>query len=78
MRLRTEVSEIAGTTFGIPFLNTREAETTVELPSGGAFVIAGLIQEQTRRAATGFPGLQRIPVLGALFSSKEFRSEQTD
>jgi pilus assembly protein CpaC len=67
MRLRTEVSEIAGTTFGIPFLNTREAETTVELPSGGAFVIAGLIQEQTRRAA-----------LGALFSSKEFRSEQTE
>jgi pilus assembly protein CpaC len=78
LKVRTEVSEIAGTTFGIPFLNTRRAETTVELPSGGSFVIGGLIQETTRRAATGFPGLQRVPILGALFSSKNFLSEETE
>jgi pilus assembly protein CpaC len=78
LKVRTEVSEIAGTTFGIPFLNTRRAETTVELPSGGSFVIGGLIQEKTRRAATGFPGLQHVPILGALFASKDFLSEETE
>jgi pilus assembly protein CpaC len=78
LKIRTEVSEIAGTTFGIPFLNTRRAETTVELPSGGSFVIGGLIQEKTRRAATGFPGLQHVPILGALFASKDFLSEETE
>jgi pilus assembly protein CpaC len=78
LKVRTEVSEISGTILGIPSLNTRRAETTVELPSGGSFVIAGLIQETTRRAATGFPGLQHVPILGALFSSKDFVTAETE
>lgn len=78
LKVRTEVSEIASTEDGIPSLNTRRAESTVELPSGGAFVIAGLVQENTRRAATGFPGLQKLPILGALFSSKDFLNRETE
>jgi len=41
-------------------------------------MIAGLIQEDTRRAASGLPWLQKLPVLGALFSSKDFLSNQTE
>jgi pilus assembly protein CpaC len=79
LKVRTEVSEISDLAFGgVPVLNTRRAESTVELPSGGAFVIAGLIQENTRRAATGFPALQHLPVLGALFASKDFLSRETE
>ena len=78
LKVRTEVSEISDLFQGIPVISSRRAETTVELPSGGAFVIGGLVQENTRRAATGFPGLQKLPILGALFSSKEFSNRETE
>src|SRR5690606_26161409 len=74
-----EVSEITGfTTAGTPILSSRRAETTVEQPSGGAFAIAGLIQESMQRSAGGFPGLQKLPILGALFSSKAFINRETE
>lgn len=78
LKIRSSVSEISDLAEGIPSLNTRRAETTVELPSGGAFVIAGLVQENTRRAASGFPGLQKLPIIGALFSSKDFLNRETE
>lgn len=65
-------------TVTIPAISVRRAETTVELPSGGAFAVAGLIQDSMRRAVSGYPWLQNIPVLGALFSSKDFQNQQTE
>jgi pilus assembly protein CpaC len=41
-------------------------------------MIAGLIQEDVRRAVSGLPWLQKLPILGSLFSSKDFLSEQTE
>ncbi|HWT30126.1 MAG TPA: type II and III secretion system protein family protein, partial [Propylenella sp.] len=78
LKVRTEVSEITDLFQGVPVISARRAETTVELPSGGAFVIGGLVQENTRRAAGGFPGLQSLPILGALFSSKDFFNRETE
>jgi pilus assembly protein CpaC len=78
IRVRTSVSEISGTFDGIPSLSTRRAETTVEQPSGGAFVIGGLLQQNTQRVVSGFPGLQRLPILGSLFSSKKFLDRETE
>ena len=89
LKVRTEVSDlsaqgavnvplIGGNSVTIPGISVRRAETTVELPSGGAFVIAGLVQEDTRRAASGLPWLQRLPILGMLFSSKDFVENQTE
>ena len=89
LKVRTEVSDLSASgavslpfarraSIIIPAVSVRRAETTVELPSGGAFVIAGLVQEETRRAASGLPWLQNLPVLGALFSSKDFLEEQTE
>jgi len=79
LKVRAEVSEITGFTGGgTPILSSRRAETTVEQPSGGAFVIAGLMQESTQRSAGGFPGLQNLPILGALFSSKSFLNSETE
>jgi pilus assembly protein CpaC len=89
LKVRTEVSDLSAAgavslpfarraSIIIPAVSVRRAETTVELPSGGAFVIAGLVQEETRRAASGLPWLQNLPVLGALFSSKDFLEEQTE
>ena len=86
LRVMTEVSEISaensltggagGTT--IPSIKTRRAETTLEVPSGGSIAMAGLIQEQTKQAVNGLPGLDSLPVLGALFRSQDFVNNQTE
>jgi pilus assembly protein CpaC len=86
LRVMTEVSEVStenaltggvgGTT--IPSIKTRRAETTLEIPSGGSMAMAGLIQEQTKQAVNGLPGLDQVPVLGALFRSQDFVSNQTE
>lgn len=62
----------------IPSLTVNRAETTVELPSGGSLVIAGLIKEETRQAMDAVPGVDRIPVLGSLFRSRDFANNETE
>jgi pilus assembly protein CpaC len=86
LHVMTEVSEIStenalqggagGTT--IPSIKTRRAETTLEIPSGGAMAMAGLIQQQTKQAINGLPGMMEIPVLGTLFRSRDFINNQTE
>jgi pilus assembly protein CpaC len=84
LRVMTEVSEvstdnsinISGLT--IPSIKTRRAETTLEIPSGGAMAMAGLIQDQTKQAINGLPGLSTLPVLGALFRSRDYVNNQTE
>jgi pilus assembly protein CpaC len=70
------VSTIGGTT--IPGLTVNRAETSVEMPSGGSLVIAGLIKEETRQALDGVPGVERLPVLGSLFRSRDFANNETE
>ena len=62
----------------IPALTVRRAETTVELPSGGSTVIAGLIQEKTKQSLDSVPGIKNVPVLGALFRSRDFQNDETE
>ena len=50
-------STTAGSVLTIPGLNVRRAETTIELPSGGAMMIAGLLQEQTKQDIASLPGM---------------------
>jgi pilus assembly protein CpaC len=86
LRVMTEVSEISsenaltggagGTT--IPSIKTRRAETTLEIPSGGSVAMAGLIQQQTKQAVNGLPGVDQLPVLGALFRSQDFINNETE
>ena len=84
LRVMTEVSEVSNdnsiTISGltVPSIKTRRAETTLEIPSGGAMAMAGLIQDQTKQAISGLPGLSTLPVLGALFRSRDFNNNQTE
>jgi len=91
LQISTEVSELtntgaftlsgangAGTAVVIPALNVRRAETTIELPSGGSFAIAGLMQHTTKQQIDGFPGVKDLPVLGALFRSRDFQNSETE
>src|SRR5213078_3925168 len=93
LRVMTEVSELSNdnsitltqafsnnsaNSLTIPSIKTRRAETTLEIPSGGSMAMAGLIQEQTKQAVNGLPGLDSLPVLGALFRSQDFVNNQTE
>jgi pilus assembly protein CpaC len=62
----------------VPALAVRRAETTVELPSGGSFAIAGLLQHTTKQQIDAFPGLKDMPVLGALFRSRDYQNNETE
>src|SRR5258708_2458047 len=66
----------AETTF--PSIKPRRAETTLEIPSGGAMAMAGLIQDQTKQAINGMPGLMQLPILGSLFRSRDYINSQTE
>jgi pilus assembly protein CpaC len=84
LRLAPSVSElnfaqavtISG--FNVPSLNKREARTTVELRDGQSFSIAGLLQLDNRRNISQLPWIGSVPVLGALFGSKQFQDVETD
>ena len=67
-----------GTGITIPALSVRRAETTVELPSGGSIVMAGLLEESTRSNIDGVPGAKDLPVLGQLFRSRDFQNSETE
>jgi pilus assembly protein CpaC len=93
LRVMTEVSELSNdnsitlsqsvtsstvNSVTIPSIKTRRAETTLEIPSGGSMAMAGLIQEQTKQAINGLPGLAQLPVLGSLFRSRDYVNSQTE
>jgi pilus assembly protein CpaC len=84
LHVMTEVSEVSNDNsinisgLTVPSIKTRRAETTVEIPSGGAMAMAGLIQSQQKQAINGLPGIDTLPVLGSLFRSRDFVNNQTE
>ena len=84
LKLRPEVSTLDFTNgiilsgFRIPALNTRRAETDVELRDGQSFAIAGLLNNLTQTDRQAIPILSRLPIIGNLFKSKAERAEQTE
>ncbi len=90
LKIRTSVSEPtnessvvlggAGQTPGTTIMSIRKrlADTTVELPSGGSMMIAGLVRDDIRQAVNGLPGLSKVPVLGTLFRSRDFVRNETE
>lgn len=90
LKVMTEVSDLSnensmtlqptvgGPTVTIPSIRTRRAETVVEIPSGGMLAMAGMIQEQTKQAINGLPGLLQLPVLGTLFRSRDYVNRESE
>lgn len=88
LKISTEVSELtsegsfllgngeSGTT--VPALKVRRAETTLELPSGGSLVMAGLLSDSMRQNIDGVPGAKDVPVLGPLFRSRDYQKNETE
>lgn len=64
--------------FTVPALSTRKAETEVELRSDQSFAISGLLDQQTTDIMSKTPGIANIPILGALFKSKNVNHSTTE
>ena len=84
LKLRPEVSTldfnngIILSGFRIPALNTRRAETDVELRDGQSFAIAGLMNNVSQDDRQAIPLLSKLPIIGNLFKSRAERAEQTE
>ena len=80
LRIAPEVSDIdpSVNVNGQPGFISRKAETTVSLRNGQSFAIAGLLQLNNARGSDQVPWLGQVPVLGTLFSSREFQKRETD
>lgn len=90
VKLSTEVSELSSlgafslsngagsAALVVPGLSVRRVETMIEAPSGGAFMIAGLLQQTTKETIDSLPGMTSLPVLGALFRSRDFLNGETE
>lgn len=79
LRVRPTVSSLDfSVNANVPALKSRTAETTVELGSGQAFMIAGLLNNETSNGINKVPGLGNIPILGSLFKSRQFQRNETE
>lgn len=64
---------------GIPGLNSRRVQTTVELREGQTIAIAGLISHQSNVEVTRIPFFGEIPVIGPLvFNTKRATQDETE
>jgi pilus assembly protein CpaC len=86
LRVNPEVSELDFTSqttvvvqgFLVPALRVRRASTQVEMKDGQTLAIAGLLSDQHRNIINKYPLVGDLPVLGALFRSKNFQKSETE
>ena len=72
MKVNLEVSnlirQVSGPQGSIAYqVGTRNATTSLRLQDGETQILAGLINDEDRKAVDGLPGLSRLPLLGRLF-----------
>lgn len=84
IKVRPEISEIDPNSsivmegLVIPGLSVRRVETTVEMASGQSFAVGGLLQNNIRDMVSQIPGLGKIPILGRLFSSSDYKNNKSE
>jgi general secretion pathway protein D len=62
----------------IPVVQTRELESILRVQSGEIAVLGGLMQESDTNTEQGVPGVNRIPVLGALAGQRSESRAKTE
>ncbi len=86
LRIRTEVSQPdfangvtpPGGGSPIPGFQRRSTVTEVTVPPNGVLSLSGLIRSEDTRTESGVPILSKIPIIGSLFKSKDFRTNKTE
>ena len=84
MNVSTEVSEldwanaITVSSINVPAFLKRQANTSLNVVSGDTIFIGGLIKNEEANNIDKIPALGNLPILGALFRSKQFQNDQTE
>lgn len=78
--LQTEVSSIDSSLSvdGVPGITTNKVSSYFDLPETKIIALSGLLQEIDGKSYSGLPGLSRLPILGPLFSSRDFKEKRTE
>lgn len=75
LTIATGVSELQGSSGA---LTKRDTKTSVEIGAGQTLAIGGLLQSTRGQQIEQFPGLGNIPILGALFRSRDYANKETE
>ena len=67
-----------GTNTQVPIISNRSATADVEVRSGQAAVIGGITEDTDNILTNGVPFLQRIPVIGYFFSTRQRNKDRTN
>lgn len=80
LSIETEVTTLddSRTVDGIPGLLTNRVSSHFDLTRPQTIALSGLLKSEDGKSSEGLPFLSRIPVLGALFSSKDFRENRSE
>ena len=84
LNVSTEVSNISNDFsfelegLRVPGFDVRRADTSVEMPSGGTLMLAGLIESNTVNNMNRIPGIKDVPILGDLTGSESFQRNETE
>ncbi len=80
VKLGTEISELDSSvsTDGLPGLTSHRVNTEFNLQRAGTLVLSGLFRRDQGNSRHGWPGLQSLPILGSLFSSRDFSQRESE
>jgi pilus assembly protein CpaC len=84
LKVKPEVSSLDYTNsvtisgFTMPAIQTRRAETEIELKNGQTFGIAGLLDDRTIVQLSKIPWIGDVPILGELFKSRNVNRTNTE
>jgi general secretion pathway protein D len=79
--IEQEISSVANTPTAnslTPTVSQRKVRSSIAVASGQTVLLAGLISEREDRTRLGIPGLERIPVLGDVFSHTDRAFQRTE
>lgn len=74
----SDVTETISSGIDAPTINQRRVTSTIAVQSGETIALGGLIRQTDSDSKSGVPIVQRIPVLGNLFSTRSITSRKTE
>lgn len=80
LEIETEVSSLdtAHTVDGVPGLFTNRVQTHFDLSEPRTIMLSGLVKSEENHDASGLLGLTSLPILGPLFSSRDFQLDRSE
>jgi pilus assembly protein CpaC len=80
LEIETEVSliDMANSVDGVPALKKNSVKSHFDLAGKRTVAISGLLRQELGRSQEGLPLLSGLPILGALFSSRNFQNRQSE